>query len=108
MHIPKFPLFPRAQRNLDSDLTAAIQSKGVQNELHVFFIPLQRALQRFLERLAMRSRIIAKLFNHHCGLVCPTGVVVIDRPLQTQGDITLQAKAQAYCNANHQQEPQAP
>lgn len=56
----------------------------------------------------MRSRIIAKLFNDHRSFICSAGIMIIDRPLQLQGNIALQAKAQHHCNHNHHQEPHAP
>jgi hypothetical protein len=49
--------------------------------LNFIFKPLQRALQRFLERLAMWSGIIAEFFDHHlCSRASPR-IMTFNSPL---------------------------
>jgi hypothetical protein len=81
MRLPKLLLLTGTEGDLRRHFARLTQRKGIQHQLDFIFKPLQRALQRFLERLAMRSRIIAEFFDHHRRIRTAPRIMPCNRPL---------------------------
>lgn len=81
VRLPKLGLLTSAEGELRRHFAPVVQSQGIQHQLNFIFKPLQRALQRFLERLAMWSGIIAEFFDHHlCSRASPR-IMTFNSPL---------------------------
>ena len=104
VRLPKLVLFTRAEGELRRHFTPVVQSQGIQHQLNFILKPLQRALQRFLERLTMGSRIIAEFFDHHlCSRASPR-IMTVNSPLKLWGQTLLPAHADTHSNANDHEE----
>jgi hypothetical protein len=94
MQVPELALLTSTPRRLRCHLAGGVEHKGVEHQLHFSFEALQRALQRFLERPAMGSRVIAELFYHYRRSGSATAVMILYGALQTRGNTLLLARAQ--------------
>src|SRR5215475_8608103 len=93
MKLPELALFASTPGSLCRHLTRRVQGKRIEHELHLPLKALHRTLQWLLERLAMWSGIVAELLNDHRSASGSKRIVLIPRPLQAWGKITLLQKA---------------
>src|SRR5918911_1489811 len=99
MKLPELALFASAPGGLRRHLTRRVQGKRIEHQLHLPLKALHRTLQRLLERLAMRSGIVAELLNEHRRTGGSQGIVLIPSPLQAWGEIALLQKAHQTTHA---------
>jgi len=104
MEGPKLALFPCAKGSFSCDLTDVIQHKRVQYQLNVTCKTFEHARQRFLERLAVGSGEITKLFDHHRCASNAVRIMVANCPLQLQRQAAHLAVTHKDADADDQDE----
>jgi hypothetical protein len=91
-----------------SYVTARIEGKRIQHQLHLAADAFQRALQRFLERLAVRSRIVTKFFHHDGRPGYSARVVAIDSALEADRNLVVHEPTHRDPHSQDQGENRAP